>query len=68
MIMETKNNETVLKTGAMKKRRVVMADGRRYLIYYTFENGSEPSALADGFSQQFYPPANADGSDIERNE
>ena len=24
--------------GEMKKRRVMMADGKRYLIYYTFEN------------------------------
>jgi hypothetical protein len=25
----------------MKKRRVMMADGRRYLIYYTFDKESE---------------------------
>ncbi len=29
--------ETEPNVGALKKRRVVMADGRRYLIYYTFE-------------------------------
>ncbi len=46
MIMETKSNKTMPKIGAMKKRRVVMADGRRYLIYYTFEksDSSEKSA------------------------
>ena len=35
------DNETAkLKTsiGEMQKRRVTMADGRRYLIYYTFDS------------------------------
>ena len=27
--------------GEMKKRRVTMEDGKRYLIYYTFENGEK---------------------------
>lgn len=38
------NSETAkLKTsiGEMQKRRVTMADGRRYLIYYTFDGESK---------------------------
>lgn len=31
------------KLGAMKKRRVLMADGKRYLIYYTFERDEAAS-------------------------
>jgi hypothetical protein len=40
--------------GAMQKRRETMADGRRYIIYYTFgenletaENGGENSPAAE---------------------
>ena len=33
--------------GEMKKRRVMMADSKRYLIYYTFDD-SEPNAVASG--------------------
>lgn len=36
--MESEARENSPQVGAMKKRRVVMADGKRYLIYYTFEN------------------------------
>ena len=35
--MDEEKSRPLPKVGAMKKRRVVMADGRRYLIYYTFE-------------------------------
>ena len=31
----------------MQKRRVIMEDGKRYLIYYTFDE-SEPQAIANG--------------------
>ena len=31
----------------MKKRRVVMADGKRYLIFYTFENGENAPPAAE---------------------
>jgi hypothetical protein len=41
--MQPENIESLPGVGEMKKRRVVMADGRRYLIYYTFGNESESS-------------------------
>jgi len=34
-----------VKVGGMKNRRVVMADGRRHLIYYTFEKSESSLAL-----------------------
>lgn len=43
--MSGKKDEKLSKVGALKKRRVEMADGRRYLIYYTFD--SEDSAPSD---------------------
>jgi len=54
--------------GQMKKRRVVMADGRRYLIYYTFEKRSEPPASTDGFAALDNPPANSEDSEVLRKE
>lgn len=35
--------------GKMKKRQITMADGRRYLIFYTFEDEAETPA--DGENQ-----------------
>ena len=35
--------------GDMKKRRVMMADGKRYLIYYTFGD-LEPNAIENGLT------------------
>lgn len=35
------DRKTVQSTGEMHKRREMMADGRRYIIYYTF--GEEPA-------------------------
>ncbi|HXH70925.1 MAG TPA: hypothetical protein VNI60_11405 [Pyrinomonadaceae bacterium] len=37
------DNETGHETsvGEMRKNRETMADGRRYIIYYTFENTAE---------------------------
>lgn len=35
--MQTEIPENLERVGAMKKRCVLMADERRYLIYYTFE-------------------------------
>ncbi|MDQ3219395.1 MAG: hypothetical protein M3Q26_01420 [Acidobacteriota bacterium] len=52
----------------MKKRRVAMADGRRYLIYYTFEKRSEPPASTDGFAALDNPPANSEDSEVLRKE
>lgn len=47
--------------GAMKKRRVVMADGKRYLIYYTFENAENSSNAAE----PKLPEAQAQNSTVE---
>ena len=38
---ETKHETSV---GEMRKNRETMADGRRYIIYYTFENTAEATA------------------------
>lgn len=38
MASNTKQHETSI--GEMRKRRETMADGKRYIIYYTFENES----------------------------
>lgn len=43
--MERSERENLPKIGALEKRRVTMADGRRYLIFYTFK-ASENSAVA----------------------
>ena len=34
--MDSETEKLKANIGAMQKRRVTMADGRRYLIYYTF--------------------------------
>lgn len=39
--MSKEETEKLKNVGEMKKRRVRMEDGRRYLIYYSFEK-SEP--------------------------
>lgn len=39
--MQKDFKEKTQSVGAMEKRRVVMADGKRYLIYYTFANGEK---------------------------
>ncbi len=36
--MDEEDTKKLKNVGEMKKRRVKMEDGRRYLIYYTFEN------------------------------
>ncbi len=36
--MQTEKTENFISVGEMQKRYVVMADGRRYLIYYTFDS------------------------------
>ena len=33
--------------GEMKKRRVMMADGKRYLIYYTFDDSESTTVASD---------------------
>jgi hypothetical protein len=43
--MDSETAKLKTSIGEMQKRRVMMADGRRYLIYYTFdgEAGKQPS-------------------------
>ncbi len=36
--MENEEKQPENKVGEMRKRRETMADGRRYIIYYTFSN------------------------------
>jgi hypothetical protein len=50
--------------GAMKKQRILMPDGRRYLIYYTFGIESEETNPADNFSEDL-TEANAQNSAVE---
>jgi hypothetical protein len=42
--MQSENNKNLPEIGEMKKRRVLMADERRYLIYYTFDKDSPASS------------------------
>ena len=41
--MENEEKQPVEKVGPMHKRRETMADGRRYIVFYTF--GNEESEL-----------------------
>ena len=41
--MENRETKPETSVGEMRKRRETMADGRRYIIYYTFGDGSENS-------------------------
>jgi hypothetical protein len=41
--MKERKTDPEKQIGAMQKRRETMADGRRYIIYYTFENSEELS-------------------------
>ena len=59
--MKTEISEKTEMVGAMNKRRVVMADGRRYLIYYTFEN----SENAPRFAGESLPEIEAKNSAVE---
>ncbi len=36
--MENEQKQSEEKVGEMRKRRETMPDGKRYIIYYTFEN------------------------------
>jgi hypothetical protein len=47
---KSESTENLPDIGEMKKRRVSMADGRRYLIYYTFGNDSESPVLSGSIS------------------
>ena len=39
--MDSETAKLKMSIGEMQKRRVMMADGRRYLIYYTFDDESK---------------------------
>ncbi len=38
LLMDSETEKLKANIGEMQKRRVTMADGRRYLIYYTFDS------------------------------
>lgn len=61
--METDGNAP--RVGAMKKRRVVMADGRRHLIYYNFGDDEAPE---DSGADNKLPEAEAKNEAIEEAE
>jgi hypothetical protein len=42
--MNDKGENLEKRVGEMHKRRETMADGKRYIIYYTFGDGGEDSA------------------------
>ncbi len=39
--MQDNENKHEASVGEMRKNRETMADGRRYIIYYTFENADK---------------------------
>lgn len=43
--MDSETNQLEITVGSMQKRREKMADGKRYIIYYTFEK--EKKELTD---------------------
>jgi hypothetical protein len=45
---EEKKEKIERSAGEMQKRREQMADGKRYIIYYTFENRSKESRSSTG--------------------
>jgi hypothetical protein len=53
--------------GPLRKRGVVMEDGKRYLIYYSFENAEEPSA-GDAAEDSRDTPADARHTQTEESE
>ena len=61
--MQGEITEKTKSVGALKKRRVVMADGKRYLIYYTFENN-----VPENLTENKPPEAEARNSTIEEEE
>ncbi len=42
--MENEKNQPENKVGEMHKRRETMPDGKRYIIFYTFESEEKDSA------------------------
>lgn len=41
------NAKHEIKVGSMKKRRETMEDGRRYIIYYTFDEAARETVKVD---------------------
>lgn len=62
--MQEKEIEKKSSVDAMHKRRVVMADGRRYLIYYTFETDKNLNAASDGHQPGIETQNSASGEEI----
>lgn len=60
--MQSENDKNLPNIGEMKKRRVLMADRRRYLIYYTFDKDSPVS------SDQTSELQNAEGAAHDKKE
>ncbi len=60
---EMKSESTSI-IGTLKKRRVKMADGKRYLIYYTFDDADDSG---DGGEAEL-PEARAQNSTVEEEE
>ena len=61
----TKAETTEPAVGAMHKRRETMADGRRYIIYYTF--GDSENAANGGENQSAANEASGEGRRKEEN-
>jgi len=59
--MPAENLENTPKVRTLEKRRVKMADGQRYLIYYTFETSENALPNAD----ESLPETKAQNSTIE---
>lgn len=48
---EKETDERAMRVGEMRKRREKMADGRRYIIYYTFASSSDEQTPHENDSQ-----------------
>ena len=62
--MASETDEKIKSLGEMNKRREMMADGKRYLIYYTFGVGDNV-ATRQTESERNLPEADARNSAIE---
>lgn len=64
MDSETKQLETTV--GEMRKRRETMADGKRYIIYYTFEK-QQKDFSGDDYSGVRSELENQNSSEVSEN-
>lgn len=58
--MDSETEKLKASIGEMQKRRVTMADGRRYLIYYTFEKSGQLATAEGGQDNVDNQPPTAD--------